>query len=206
MDERENSSVGTWIALATLVLAVSGALIGGGYKLGYDTGEKDYEASKDFAKTLPPMMEELKNLAGDLAKSTEIADENKRLKSQVDADAIELKQLHQKTQDQSAENKKQGETITAFKDQINAIFPASVITKEIAIDSAEEVIPNVLTIGVDNIMTISKTVQARLNNDRNGLEVGQSVNVTVAEHMCIVRLVNMKEKAATFTVTCLKSS
>ena len=187
-------------------IAVACTLIGGAYAVGLKQGENNLAEVEEFKKTLPPMMENLQKLAGDLAQSTEITEENKRLKAQVDKDAGELAQLSQTVRDEASEIKKQKDTIISLTAQIDTLFPAEVVTKEIALDSAEDAIPNGLTIGVNQIMTIAKNVEATINNVNYSFDVGRVKQISVAYRSCAVKLTSFKEKSATFSVSCGKSS
>lgn len=103
------------IALLGIGVTIVLAVVAAAYAVGLAQGAKDLAEVEDFKKTLPPMMQNLQKLAGDLAQSTEMAEANKRMTAKADADSVQIKDLSQQLKDQEEKLSEQKRRQLAYR-------------------------------------------------------------------------------------------
>lgn len=190
------------IALLGIGVTIVLAVVAAAYAVGLAQGAKDLAEVEDFKKTLPPMMQNLQKLAGDLAQSTEMAEANKRMTAKADADSVQIKDLSQQLKDQEEKLSEQKKATAGLQAQLDKLVPIDEMTVTVAAGSAKRVIPNALTIGVTDVTNLF--VEARVGTYDRTMHPGESVTETIGSRECRTELIQIGKSDATFVVSCLK--
>jgi hypothetical protein len=195
-------TTGNTIAAVALGVTVLGGIVGGAYKVGYDVGAKDYETLVDFKAKLPPMMEQLTKVARDLNDRQALVDENKSLKARADKLSSNNKQLQEKIKSQNGELEAEKRQAAELKGQLDRLVPASETKITVTKGVANRVIPNQLTMAVDDFNPTS--VRARINGHSSTMYPGDHTFEDADEYRCNIELQTFSDPTAEFIVACAK--
>ncbi|MGA8697783.1 MAG: hypothetical protein WB689_28900, partial [Xanthobacteraceae bacterium] len=160
---------------------------------------------KTFKDKLPQMIEDLNKVSNALAPTRKMIDDNERLSAQAATDAAQMKELEQKVKDQTAQLSAQTDKLSTYEAQIAKLFPVEQINVTIQQSSARQLIPNALTIGVEDIEIYNKTVDARINGGRQYMYVNDPKEVRVADRTCTVDILRIDKPNVEFLVACSKN-
>ena len=175
------------------------------YNIGYNNGARDIVDVKTFKDKLPQMIEDLNKVSNALAPTRKMIDDNERLSAQAATDAAQMKELEQKVKDQTAQLSAQTDKLSTYEAQIAKLFPVEQINVTIQQSSARQLIPNALTIGVEDIDIYNKTVDARINGGRQYMYVNDPKEVRVADRTCTVDILRIDKPNVEFLVACSKN-
>jgi hypothetical protein len=193
-------------AILSAVVAVSLALIGAAYKIGYDSGTKDYDTVVKFRDALPDMMTNLGKLAKELNVSTETVEANRRLTQEAASATQEIQRLQSVNKDQAEVLRTQQTKIGNLESQVASLFPGEELKVSVMVGSAERVIPNFLTIGVPEIYGNNSFISIRMSGEQAMMNVGEKRTIKGNGGACAVELVKIDKPKTDFVVTCSKGA
>lgn len=179
------------------------ALVASAYTVGLKQGENNAKEVEEFRKTLPDMMENLQKLSGDLAKSVEMSEENKRLKEANAAFDAKQSELEKKNQQLAVSLKEKGAALADALAKFDALFPTQSTVVTIEQHSAPEIFPRLLRIGVNDISPYLDSVDVTANGiayHRLNLNVPQEI--PVPDGSCRVTLTKIGIRDAEFDASC----
>jgi hypothetical protein len=187
-------------AIFSAIVVVVITVLGGFYKLGYDGGAKDFESLSDFKAHLPQMLEDMKVLAKDFRERAQLNDDIAKLKNEAISNTETITHLSQMAQAQEKRISELQQYNSDLEQSISKLFTSEKIRKTIEMNSAEVVIPDIITIGLNEIN--GSDVYVTINGDRHSLAAGESVNLKVIERTCQVQLAKIENNSADFVASC----
>jgi hypothetical protein len=187
-------------AIFSAIVVVVITVLGGFYKLGYDGGAKDFESLSDFKAHLPQMLEDMKVLAKDFRERAQLNDDIAKLKNEAISNTETITHLSQMSQAQEKRISELQQYNSDLEQSISKLFTSEKIRKTIEMNSAEVVIPDIITIGLNEIN--GSDVYVTINGDRHSLAAGESVNLKVIERTCQVQLAKIENNSADFVASC----
>jgi len=187
-------------AIYSAIVVVVITVLGGFYKLGYDGGAKDFESLSDFKAHLPQMLEDMKVLAKDFRERAQLNDDIAKLKNEAISNTETITHLSQMAQAQEKRISELQQYNSDLEQSISKLFTSEKIRKTIEMNSAEVVIPDIITIGLNEIN--GSDVYVTINGDRHSLAAGESVNLKVIERTCQVQLAKIENNSADFVASC----
>lgn len=192
----EKSSPNTKAALVIASVIVALAVLSGAYLLGYQHGAKDLKTVHDFRTRLPGMMNNLASLSDELKQYAVLARNNEQLTA--------TNELLRSSARRDAETiKAQQETIEKQQAEIRRLVPATDLTVTVGLATAERVIPNELTIGLNS--SAATGIYTTINNYTYLMQVGENYRFNLARRVCNVELLKIETKSALFHVACRDS-
>lgn len=196
----DNYSPNMKAAIFSAIVVVVITVLGGFYKLGYDGGAKDFESLSDFKAHLPQMLEDMKVLAKDFRERAQLNDDIAKLKNEAISNTETITHLSQMAQAQEKRISELQQYNSDLEQSISKLFTSEKIRKTIEMNSAEVVIPDIITIGLNEIN--GSDVYVTINGDRHSLAAGESVNLKVIERTCQVQLAKIENNSADFVASC----
>lgn len=190
------------VAAAALVLAILSAVAGGGYAIGLKQGENNLKEVEDFKKTLPSMMENLTKLSADIAQTTEMSDENKKLKLQQTASSAQIEGLQKTIKDQTVELSAAQKKAIDLQTQLDKIIPSDQTEVTVQVGYAKRVIPNILTLGLQSAN--DSYINATINGHSRIIYVGEYDSTYAGDKVCKSELMQIAVGSATWIVACSK--
>jgi Sec-independent protein translocase protein TatA len=184
--------------IGTVLLAAIGGLFTLTYNTGYNGGAKDYEAVSDFKKLdLPTLMKDLGVLAKDFRERSGLMAENQRLAKEVAEKDTKLQQLT-----------KEVTTLRKQADEFDAatakLFPTDLKNVTISEGTAERVIPNAVTVGIDTVYGTA-FIDMRVNGSlRSMVHAGEKSIVNVGKQACVIEVMKISKPSADFVVYCYR--
>jgi hypothetical protein len=173
-----------------IVLTVLGGVGGTGYSLGLKQGENNAKEVEEFRKTLPPMMENLKTLAGELVKNAAMSNENIQLKAEAETSKAKLSELERKNNVLTASLKKEDGELADLRQQIAKFFPTESVSVTIQQHNAPEVVKGLLRLGLDSVYPSNSFVSVHITGNDKGYSGSMDLNdpkeVAVVGGSCVI--------------------
>lgn len=196
------ADIGKIIGVVVAGLTGCAILLGGGYQLGRDMGAKDYEFVKDFKDQLPVLEANLNKLVGDLGQRTDVFEENKKLNEKAITDAAQIGNLQKKATEEAEQLSAAQSANANLQSQLNKLVPLSAINVTIKAASAKQVIPNGLTVGVQEIYQNNSFIEATVNGFGKTWHVGDNETFDIAGKSCKVELMEIDTPQTNWSISC----
>jgi len=193
------------VQAAIITLTVGGGLGGGGtwlYNIGYGNGARDISQVEKYKDQVASLLVDLNKVSESVHQTTKMIDENANLKAQAATDGDKLKTLQQTVDEQITKLKAATDKVVVLEGQLGKLVPDDELTKVVQQGTAERVIPNGLTIGVNDF--IADFAAVRINGYGNNMHVGDNERLEILGKSCLVELVKIDKPSATFVISCFK--
>jgi hypothetical protein len=189
---------------AAIFTAFVGAVGGGGtliYNIGFNNGARDLATVESFGKKLPILIDDIDKVSKALAEKTDLIDRNQKLVKEAADATSERQKFEDLAKKQTKDLEEKEKRIADLNSLVEKAFPPEEIKVSIGQGTAERVIPNLLTIGVNSAYGTS--VVAYVNGQYTTFYPGDPKKLQLGDRNCTIELVQAANPAS-FIVTCSK--